>query len=98
MREAFFILIIVLVLFALTAFRYRKQIYAILGVWNMLKASRNSQIDGQRQDHLDTDAGNIPLVNCGKCGRWVPQTQVIRLPSGGFFCTPECTKTGTAKR
>lgn len=96
MREAFFILIVLLVLFALTAFRYRKQIYAIFGVWNMLKTSRISQID-QREERLNSDPGNIPLVNCSKCGRWVPQTQVIRLPSGGFFCTPECNKIGTAR-
>lgn len=89
MKEAIVILAVILLLLGLTAFRYRKQLLAVLNVWRMLKTIRQ----GGTQNEDKIDGGNQasgPLVNCSKCGTWVPEGRAIKLGRTSFFCSAEC--------
>ena len=74
MRELIFVLAVILVLFALTAIRYRKQIAGIIGVARMLnEAKSNVTAPAQREKQK-----SVQLINCSRCGVWVPQSKAIR--------------------
>lgn len=89
MREFLIILTIVIVLLALTAVKYRKQIAGLIGVARMLKeakkAVRQSSIRGG-------EPPGVQLVNCAKCGVWVPQDKAIRV-GGSFVCSEHRAET-----
>ena len=89
MKEAVFILIVVLILFTLTAVRYRRQINTAVGFWKMLKAARQ-QMPQSTVRERQVEAADVPLVNCAKCSRWVPETTAIRLGTKSWFCSREC--------
>lgn len=92
MREAFFILLIVVLIFALTAFRYRKHILSVYQVWKMLKQARIQ--NAQNRDSIDdvNEAAIGPLVNCTKCGTWVPESRAIKLGARMFYCSTACVE------
>jgi len=92
MREFVFILLVILVLLALTAIRYRKTIAGILGVAKMLKEAKDSAsgvkaVGGQKP--------SVQLVNCSKCGVWVPQNKAIKRGEGFFYCSESCKQLAT---
>ena len=93
MREAFFILIVIAVLLGLTAIRYRKQIAAMMHIWRSLKSMREQvgqpQVPSEKAEQLG------PLVNCAKCGTWVPEQRAIKFPGGTFYCSSKCLETAT---
>lgn len=90
MREFIVVLIVILLLLALTAVKYRKQIGGLIGVAKMLKdakdAVRKNSIRGE-------ESPSVQLVNCAKCGVWVPQDKAIKIRDGYFYCSDECVKT-----
>ncbi len=90
MREALFIILVVLVLLGWTIFRYRKQISGMIGFAKMLKEAKDGLTQGPKQ--VGNQAKGIPLVNCSKCGVWVPQNK-SRKVGEVFFCSDECVKT-----
>lgn len=96
MREAFFILIVIFVLLSLTAIRYRRQIAGMLQVWRMLRSMR--QMPGSNGDRISgqDDVSKGPLVNCAKCGTWVPEARSIRLVAKTFYCSSDCLEKNVA--
>ena len=90
MREALIILLVILVLFALTAFRYRKQIAAMLQVWRMLKSIKQATRPTENQINSEK-AVNSRLVNCAKCGTWVPESNALKLRNT-FYCSAACVE------
>jgi hypothetical protein len=89
MKEALFILVVIAALFALTAFRYRKQIRTVLGVWRMITGARPN--DGERQVEAEKPSGK--LVNCARCSTWVPEDRAIRFPPNIYYCSRNCAET-----
>ena len=88
MKEAFLILLVIAVLLALTALRYRKQIAGVIGVARMLKQARQTVANGQR--NLPHDGGqSVPLVHCEKCGIWVPQNKALKIRDRSY-CSDAC--------
>lgn len=88
MREALFIFIILIALLGLTAFRYRKQIAGVLGVARMLKEAKRAASEGRKD--LPRDGGREkPLVNCVKCGVWVPQDKSLKS-GNDHYCSDAC--------
>ena len=86
MKEAFFILFVVMLLAALTAVRYRKQISGMIGLAKVLKEAKDNvglsrSIRGEKQV-------SVQLVNCAKCGVWVPQNKARK--SGDLFFCSDC--------
>ena len=90
MREAIFILLVVLGLFALTVFRYRKQIAGVIGFARMLKETKENLGHGSGQIRGNAEK-SIPLVNCSKCGVWVPQNKARKM-GDIFYCSDECVR------
>jgi hypothetical protein len=88
MKEAIFIVVILLVLLVLTAIRYRKQLIAVLNVWRMLR-----QINTTRGAQINTSPKSAgQLVNCVKCGTWISESQAIKLGRASFYCSADCVE------
>ena len=102
MREALVILLVLAIILVLTAVRYRKQIAAAIRIWQSLKSMKqqmNKQMDqrrGQSDQEIDASAG--PLVNCAKCGTWVPEQRAIKLKGGTTYCSAACLETTASVR
>ncbi len=94
MREALFILVIVLLLLALTAIRYRKQIAGMIGFAKMLKEAKQNINLGSTNTKREPEK-SIPLVNCSKCGVWIPQTKAVKV-GDIFFCSDQCFQMQTS--
>lgn len=88
MKEPLFILAIVLILAVLTAVRYRKQIAGMIGFARMLK-DVNADITQQTHRVRPQAETNTPLVNCSKCGVWVPQNKARKV-GDIFYCSDKC--------
>lgn len=96
MKEALFILLILAVILALTAIRYRRQIAAMLRIWRSLKSMRGEMKERQAGSDAEIPAG--PLVNCAKCGTWVPEQRGIKLRGGTFYCSSSCLESAVPAR
>lgn len=92
MRETLFILFVILVLLGLTAIRYRKTIAGLLGVAKMLREAK----DAAQGNTIGDKPASVQLVNCAKCGVWVPQHKAIRQREGVFYCSTTCQKTAVS--
>ncbi len=90
MREAFFILLVVFVLLALTAIRYRKQIAGMIGLARMLKQAKRSATESSKAFPANPEK-STQLVNCSKCDIWVPQKKAVKFREG-FICSDVCKK------
>ena len=89
MREFFFILAIILVLFGLTAYRYRRQLAMGLQIWRMLKGAREMQTKNASQiDPQPVERGE--LVNCSRCGKWAPAATAIKFGPTIYYCSTKC--------
>lgn len=91
MREALFILFVIGLIFALTAYRYRKQILSVYQVWKMIKQAGKGRRD-QDSINAPNEADSGPLVNCAKCGTWVPESRAIKLGARMFYCSTTCVE------
>jgi len=90
MKEAVFIAVVLLILIVLTAIRYRKQLIAVLNIWRMLRSMRQMSPTRDAQISGSTKSAG-PLVNCVKCGNWVPETHAIKLGRAAY-CSAECVE------
>ncbi|MEO6656007.1 MAG: hypothetical protein ABIO36_07970 [Pyrinomonadaceae bacterium] len=91
MKEGFFILLVVFGLLALTALRYRKQIAGMIGLARILKEAKANVTRGRNTIQAE-HSKNLALVNCSKCGVWVPQNKASRL-SDKFVCSDHRAET-----
>ena len=99
MKEALVILLVMAVLVALTAVKYRRQIVGAIQIWRSMKAFRQ-QLNQKSQTPNEPRPVNAgKLVNCAKCGTWVPEQRAIKLRNGTYFCSSSCVEsmTPTAK-
>jgi hypothetical protein len=89
--ELILIFLVIGAIFALTAIRYRRQIGAIYSFWKMLKQARIET--RQNADELgNNERAAGPLVNCSKCGTWIPESRAIKLGARLFFCSADCVE------
>ena len=93
MREALFIFVIVLVLASLTAIRYRKQIAGMIGFARRLKDAKAGVGQHSRISSREPEK-SIPLVNCSKCGVWIPQNKAIKV-GDIFYCSNDFAEART---
>jgi hypothetical protein len=94
MREGLFILTVLFVLLALTAIRYRKHIVGMIGLARALNDAKNTA--SQAKTISPNASTSVQLVNCAKCGVWVPQNKAIPVGQALYFCSVECKKQGAA--
>jgi len=89
MREALFILIVLLVLFGLTAYRYRRQLRFALELWRTMKGVREIQSKSVRES-FEEPAPRGELVSCSKCGKWTPVNTSIKFGPTIYYCSTTC--------
>lgn len=89
MREVVLILIVIIVLFGLTLIRYRKQIAGMIGLARTLKELRDG---GGSSIGTKESRQAVSLVNCSKCGVWIPENRALRVRNL-YFCSAACQKT-----
>ncbi|HYJ90313.1 MAG TPA: hypothetical protein VEV84_03320 [Pyrinomonadaceae bacterium] len=90
MREVVFILIVIAVLLALTAIKYRRQIVTLITFWKQFQAARaRLQQSANTQRPIESDRG-IGLVNCARCGKWIPENEARRHSPTTFICVNGC--------
>ncbi len=87
---------LLLVVLMLIASRYRKQIQMALYVFRMFRKMRQMNKTGEKQINAAANSIETNLVNCAKCGTWIPQNKAVELRSGVFYCSASCLET-TAK-
>ena len=86
MKEAVFILLVIAILLAITAVRYRKQITGFISFARAVKDATSG--DGAQRTINDPKPG-VQLVNCAKCGVWVPENKTVSR-GGKSFCSKDC--------
>jgi len=92
MREALFILAILVVLLGLTAYRYRKQLMFAIQIWRTLKGVRDIQSQ-QKVSQLDQEPqGKGELVSCSRCGKWTPVATSIKFGPTIYYCSTKCVQ------
>jgi hypothetical protein len=89
MREALIILTVAAVLIVLTAIKYRRQIMALIGFYRQLKTIRAGMREPGGRARINDPVDGIQLVKCGRCGKWLPESETTRL-STGSVCTVDC--------
>ena len=89
MKEALVILVVLAIILALTAVRYRRQIAGVIQIWRTLKSARE-QIKKTSGSVKEEPVLAGRLVNCAKCGTWVPEQKAINLRGGVFYCSSAC--------
>lgn len=90
MREAIFILIVLAALLGLTAYRHRRQIRMALELWRTVKSMRKVNHQAAAGSINEKPAAKGNLVNCSKCGTWVPEGNAIKLGRNAFYCSAKC--------
>ncbi len=90
------ILALIVVLAIFIANRYRKQIQMALYVFRMFRKMRQMSKIEEKQIDAKANSEQTALVNCAKCGTWIPQNKALKLRSGVFYCSANCLET-TAK-
>ena len=88
MKEGFVILLVILGLLALTAFRYRRQISGLIGVARMLKDVREQ---ARAPRTVQGEQPGTQLVHCSRCAVWLPQNRAL-IRNGEYYCSAECSK------
>jgi hypothetical protein len=90
MKEALVILVVMGIIMILTAVRYRRQISGMIQIWRTLKSARDQIRDGRGASPAKEPVSAGPLVNCARCGTWVPESRAIDLRGGIFYCSTAC--------
>jgi len=90
MKELFVIFVVAAFLLALTAVKYRRQIVTLITIWKQFQAARaRIQQASTAPRPIEPDRG-IKLVNCARCGKWVPESTARRHSTTTFICATDC--------
>ena len=81
---------LIFVVLMLIVSRYRKQIQMALYVFRMFRKMRQMNKTEEKQLDVKANSTAANLVNCAKCGTWIPQNKALKLRSGVFYCSANC--------
>ena len=84
------ILVLLLVLAAIIAVRFRRQITMGIQIFQMLRQLRSQVKPREKTIEKQADNKNQALVRCARCGTWTPQATALNLRSKIFYCSPKC--------
>ena len=87
------ILGLIFIVLMLIVSRYRKQIQMALYVFRMFRKMRQMSKSEEKQIDVKANSTETNLVNCAKCGTWIPQNKALKLRSGVFYCSSDCLET-----
>ena len=88
MIKFLFVLLIIAILLAMIAVRYRKQINSLIATAKFLKEAKDAAQKGQlgRAPAPQRTKTPVQLTNCSRCGVWVPQDKAVQR-AGQVYCT-----------
>lgn len=95
MREAIFILFILLILVGFTVYRYRKQLRFGLDIWRALRSARDLSGKAQETQLPPRATSERELVTCAKCSSWIPEGDAIRFGKRIYYCSARCLEAKT---
>ena len=96
--EILIILVVLLALLGLVAFRYRRQIQTALYVWRMFKKMRQmSKPEPEKKIGKQETLKDVPLVRCARCKTWIPKSKALNLRSKIFYCSANCMEKAVVK-
>lgn len=83
------LLALFLFLMMMISVRFKRQIIGMIQLWKMLGQADNPP---EKQIKKESDAGDIALVRCTKCGNWIPQNEASNFRSDEFYCSVNCVE------
>jgi hypothetical protein len=96
MREFLVVLIVIIGLLALTAYKYRRQISMLIGFSRMIREARSGAAASREPRSINAEPKE--LVNCTACGTWVPQDRAIKFDARTFYCSKDCVQKAMSSR
>lgn len=84
------ILLLLVLIAAVIAVRYRRQIQMALYMWRMFRKMRQMSKSDEKQIETKEPEANSPLVKCSNCGTWVIKNTALNLRSNIFYCSSVC--------
>lgn len=87
MFKFLFVLLLILIVLAMIAVRYRKQINSLIETARFLKETKDAAQRQQlgRSTNPQPAKSAVHLINCSKCGVWVPEDKALQR-SGQVYC------------
>lgn len=84
------VLLVILVMIALVAIRYRRQItmgIQILKVFQQLRSGGKpqKQVKNEKRENLN----DVQLVRCERCGKWISPSSALKLRAN-TYCSSNC--------
>ncbi|MBA3633139.1 MAG: hypothetical protein H0W58_10090 [Acidobacteria bacterium] len=90
MSKLLILILLILVLAAIIAWRYRRQIQTALYLWRMFRKMRQMDKPPEKRIEKQENAKDLQLIRCAKCGTWIPQKNALNLRSKTFYCSANC--------
>ncbi|MGI9055734.1 MAG: hypothetical protein ACR2F2_08035 [Pyrinomonadaceae bacterium] len=85
------LLILFAVLLAIIATRYRRQIVGAIEIYKMFRQVRQQmKPKEEKQIRQPVSKKDVQLVRCGKCGKWINESNALNLRSKTFYCSTKC--------
>ncbi len=81
---------IILFLFLLVAWRYRKQMLAAYQIWKMFRQMKKVSKPAENQPTKKENLKEVPLVRCEKCGKWISADGALKLRQEKYYCSTTC--------
>lgn len=95
MKEAIFIIVLILIVLGLTALRYRKQIASMIGMARLLREAKKGMSAGPALGRPAEKVG--VLAHCETCGVNFPEERMMRI-KGKRYCSNECSAAALSRR
>lgn len=85
------LLLILLIVAAIIALRYRRQIQTGLHIYRMFRMMKHSSKPVEKKvEQPQVVDKNENLVRCARCGKWTPQSAALNLRSKTSYCSTDC--------
>lgn len=84
------LLILLLILVAFVAVRYRRQLQTARQMYLLYKRMRQAGNQPEKQINQKASDKSTPLVRCERCATWIPQSEALKLRSKFTYCSTKC--------
>lgn len=89
MTEWILVLAVILVVFALVAIRYRRQITMGIQLLQMFRKMRSVAKPPPAKAKTQENLKDVQLVRCDRCGKWVTPEGALKLKTN-TYCSTSC--------
>ena len=85
------LLVLFLIIIAIIALRYRRQIQTGLHIWQMFRQMRQAAkpVEKKTEQPLIINKDEN-LVRCARCGKWISESSALNLRSKTSYCSAVC--------